>query len=267
MALIVPPTDPAVSFDYLDNIETQWGSLFHDAGRKSQRWQCGTSILIENAMASELLRLYADIMSHNNFNAARTIQNLSEFKHGGAIIVALNELFLVGLVWNYRPIVRRECIDDYRAAWKRLAHVPSQQVDADKVHCFLEEVVPMLGVWSLELARGYGSPTMTAAQTGITEAEGELQVRCNEVRLVTRMCEDMAQNPAWDDIYLALMDVKGKPTNPVDLWEKIGARAVWVTIREYDQAVREKHIVDPYTPMALDMLRVYDPETFYQIRR
>lgn len=264
MALQVP-TNPASSFDYLDNVDTQWVRLFHEAGRKSQRHPCGSSLLVENGMATELLRFYADILSHNDFNAAKAVQNLTEFKHGGAINVALDQDFRIGLIWNYRPLIRRERVADYRAAWKRFAHVPSKGVDDAKVLGFLKEVVPMLGAWSLELARGYGSPTATAAQTSRSEAEEELLVRCTEVRPLTLMGEDGAQNPAPNDIFLVFMDVKGKPTKPVDLWEKIGARAVWTTMSEYEQAVRDGHIVDPYTPMGIEMLRIFDRETYDKV--
>ena len=262
MAPIVPPSDPAASFDYLDNPETQWGYLFREAGRKSQRWQCGSSLLVENGMATELLRFYADILSHNDFNAAKAVQNLTEFKHGGAINVALDQYFRIGLVWNFRPLIRRERVADYRAAWKRFAHVPSKGIDGSRVLAFLKEVVPMLGVWSLELARGYGSPTASAAATGHSEAEEELLVRCTEVRPLTLMHEDTAQVPAPNDIFLARMDVKGRPSKPVDLWEKIGARAVWATMTQYEQAVRDGYIVDPYTPMDIEILRIFDRATY-----
>ncbi len=258
------PTHVPSTFDYWDNDATRWPELFRGK-RPSQRKEYLSSVAIENGTGTELLRFYADIISHTDFDVAKAVQNTTEFKYGGAINVALNQDRKLGLIWSYRPVVPRAKIDDYRVAWKRFAHVPSKEPRPDLVEAFLAEVVPMLGDWSLEFARGYGDVTKTAVQNAENEAEEELQVRCVERFELALIGEDMAQNPALNCYCFARMDVRAKPKVGRDLWEKIAQRAEWLTLSELAQAFQDGHVLDPYTLTALQALQFTRPDLYAQI--
>lgn len=269
MAIHVPTHVPTSfsSWDIWEDINQpgSWSKIFEMAGRPSQRTSYMSSTLVENGMGTELLRLYSDIVSHNDFDAKTAIQNLTEFKLGGAINIAVNQDRNIGLVWNYRPIVRWSKIDEYRDIWRKYAHIPSKELEPEKILNFLREVVPLLGQWSLEMPRGYGSVTKSAMQTAIDEAEEELLVQCTELSRIGMLGEDTAQNPALNDYCVAIMNVRGKPSKPRDLWEKIAARAEWIGRAEFDQAVRKGHIVDPFTLAAMEMLRIYAHAVYFHL--
>lgn len=266
MSIQVPTTIP-ITFDCWDNdVENatdDWHQRFLLAGRPSQRTEYGDGgIAVENGLGKELLRLYADIVSHTDFDATRAIQNLTEFKLGGAINIAVNQDWMLGLVWNYRPVIPRSKIPAYREIWQKYAHVPSKDFNPEKLYGFLDEAVPLLGQWSLELPRGYGEVTKTAAQSAAAEVEEELQVQCLDVQLLGLMGEDMAQNPALNTYNYVRMNVRGKPTNGRDLWEKIAAKAEWLTLAELYQAIRDGYVIDPFTLTGLKMLEIFKPDVY-----
>lgn len=245
--------------------ENDWPDVFDKLRRPSQTTDYGVAKLVERGDGAELLRIYADMVAYVNVGDPKAVQNTAEFKLGGAISVALNQENKIGVLWNGRAVIPREKMAEYQAIWRKYAHVPSKGRELKKVTAFLREVAPLIGKWSLELARGYGEVTKTAAQSGAAEAEEELLVQCLDVQELGMMGEDTAQNPALNAYYYVRMNVQGKPSVGRDLWEKIAQRAEWLTLSELYQAVRDGHILDPHTLAGLKMLEIYKPEVYAKI--
>lgn len=274
MGILKPPTTPLSLYDFWGS-ENDWPGIFDKLGRVSQTAnypifsspytdECYAR-LVERGDGGELLRIYADMVQHASFEDPKAVQNTTEFKLGGVVNVALNQENKVGVLWNGRAVIPRAKMAAYQDAWRKHAHVPSKGRQPKKTIDFLREVAPLIGAWSLELARGYGHVTKTAAQSGRAEAEEELLVQCLDVQELGMLAEDLAQNPAQNVYNLVRMDVKGKPPKPVDLWEKIAGRAEWLTLSELYQAVRDGHVIDPYTLTGLKMLEIYRLDVYSSI--
>lgn len=273
MALIVPQNRQTffTPWDVQGGLRN-WPDLFAAAGRSSQNVSLHTGVDVENGKGDQLLRRYAAMVSHNAaFDADGAVQNMTEFKQGGGINVALDQHGRIGLIWNWRCFIPEKDMAEYQAIWRECSKLHTDQEkkvrlsDEERLlqyKDFLLRVSKLMGTWSLELARGYASPTKTPAQTGANEAEEELQVKCLSVDLLCRMGEDGAQNPALNDYWLARMDVKSKPTTKRDLWENIAQRAEWLTLREFHQAMADGYVLDPYTPAALYQLMVRRPDVY-----
>ncbi len=249
-----------------------WPDLFAAAGRSSQNVSLHTGVDVENGKGDQLLRRYAAMVSHNAaFDADGAVQNMTEFKMGGGINVAIDQHGRLGLIWNWRCFVPAEHMAEYQALWRECSRIhedPEKKVRLSdekrlvQYKAFLLRVSKFMGTWSLELARGYASPTKTAAQTGAGEAEEELRVKCLSVEPLCKMGEDGAQNPALNDYWIAMMDVQGKPTTKRDLWENIAQRAEWLTRSELHKAMADGYVLDPYTPAALYQLMVRRPDVY-----
>lgn len=264
MGIITPPTTPLSLYDFWGS-ENDWPAIFEKLGRMSQTTDYGVAKLVERGDGAELLRIYADLVQHANLDDPKPVQNTAEFKFGGVINVALDQDNRIGVLWNQRCVVPREKMPEYQAIWRKYAHVPSNGRKPKNATAFLREAAPLIGAWSLELARGYGNVTKTAAQSAASEAEEELLVQCVEVRELGMLGEDMAQNPAQNVYNFVRMDVKGKPSSGRDLWEKIAMRAEWLTRRELYEAVRAGYVIDPYTLAGVQMLEIYLPEVYASI--
>ncbi len=279
MALTVPTTVPQqyTAWDVEEELGS-WSKRFADANRLLQETRLLTGVDVENGAGNMLLRRYASIVAHEGFVAKGAIQNVTEFKLGGVINVALNQGNKLGLVWNYRPIIPREQMPVYRFLWNGCANLLEPKLHPDdpdirlsiekrmlQYKAFLLRVAPLLGMWSLELPRGYGDVTKTPVQNAESEAEEELQVRCVERFELGLLGEDTAQNPALNSYCFVRMDVKGKPRQPRDLWEKIAAKAEWLTLSELAQAFKDGHVVDPYTLAALQVLQFERPDLYASI--
>ncbi len=274
MGNLQPPTMPLSLYDFWGS-ENDWPAIFHKLGRMSQTanyplfsspfTDARYAELVERGDGAELLRIYADFVQHTSLDDPRPVQNKTEFKLGGVINFALKQDNRIGVLWNQRCVVPRQKMSEYQAIWRRYAHVPSKGHKPENVIAFLREVAPLIGVWSLELARGYGNVTKTAAESAKAEAEEELLVRCLSVEELGMMGEDVAQNPALNTYSLVRMDVKGRPKVGRDLWEKIAMRAEWLTLGELYQAVRDGHVVDPYTLTGLKMLEIWRPDVYAKI--
>lgn len=276
MALIVP-TNRQTLFTGWDAEagDGSWMERFLAAGRPSQNTVLLTGLDVENGMGNQILRRYSPMVSHNSaFGADGAVHNMTEFKQGGGINVALDQHNRIGLIWNWRCFIPEKDMPEYQAIWRECSKLHkdvekkvrlSDEERLLQYKDFLLRVSKLMGTWSLELARGYASPTKTPAQTGANEAEEELQVKCLSVDLFCKMGEDGAQNPALNDYWLARMDVKSKPTTKRDLWENIAQRAEWLTLAEFHQAMVDGYILDPYTPAALYQLMVRKPDVYAKL--
>ena len=279
MPVTIPSTVPQryTAWD-IESGTGSWALRFAEAQRSSQELRLGTGFDVENGKGDTLLRRYGSVVGHDNFSAANAVQNMTEFKLGGVINVALDQEGKLGLVWNYRPIVPREKMAEYREIWKSTSKLLEDRTDSrdpdvrlsdDKrllqYKAFMLRATQLLGAWSLEFARGYGDVTKTPEQNAQNEAEEELQVRCTERFELAVIGEDMAQNPALNSYCFARMDVKGKPKVGRDIWEKIAMRAEWLTLSEVAQAFKDGHILDPYTLTALQALQFLRPDLYASI--
>ncbi len=273
MGLTVPTHVPIV-FDWYDNMsgEHPWLDRLAFAGRNPQTTPILTGFDVENGLGNQLLRRYAQLVGHTHFAGKNAVVNMTEFKLGGVINIALNQDGLVGLIWNYRPIIPRKNMEKYRAAWRDTCMVRtddgkrlSSEVLEQQFREFLTRVTPLVGMWSLELARGYAEATKTVEQSAQGEGEEELLVECTSVEFLDLVAEDTAQNPALNAYHYARMDVKGRPTTKRDLWENIAQRAEWLTLGEIYQAVRDGHLIEPYTLTGLKVLEIYMPEVYRSI--
>ncbi len=261
-----PPAERPAKFHFWDGLEYAWEDLFSGVGRQSQRAAVGTGTNVINAKGDAILRRYRDVMIGDPADAAKVLQNFTEFKQGGVVNLALNQHNDMGFVWNFRPVVPFKCAAEYRAAWRAAEYVPGAPDADEKEAAFLERVRPLIGQWSLETPRGYGHVVIpTPDELSKKKVEGKLLVTVQSQKPLGMLHEDMAQNPAPNDYYVVRMDVQGKPVEPSDIYQRIAAKAIWLTRSEFDQAVRDGHVTDPYSLAVLEMCRIYAPDVYSTI--
>lgn len=260
---ISPPSTRPSKFHFWDGLEYDWAQLFAGVGRSSQRIAVGTGTNVMNAKGNSILRRYRDVMNGDPADPIKALQNFTELKKGGVVNLAINQHGDMGLVWNYRPVVPFAAAAEYRAAWDAAEYVPGAADAAEKEAAFLERVRPLIGQWSLEAPRGYGNVALpTADAASKAKVEGKLLVEVLSQQRLGMLHEDMAQNPAPNDYFIVRMDVQGKPVESTDIYQRIAAKAVWLTRSEFDQAVRDGHVTDPYSLAALEMARIYAPDVY-----
>lgn len=262
----LPPEGRPATFHFWDGLEYDWAQLFAGVGRSSQRITVGTGTNVVNAKGDSILRRYRDVMNGDPADPIKALQNLTELKLGGVVNLALNQRNEMGFVWNFRPVVPFALAAEYRNAWRAAEYVPGAPDADDKEAAFLATVRPLIGQWSLETPRGYGSVSSHSIDaTSKVRAEGKLLVTVQSQQRLGMLHEDMAQNPAPNDYYVVRMDVQGKPVDPNDVYQRIAAKAIWLTRREFDQAVRDGHVTDPYSLAMLEMCRIYAPDVYLTI--
>lgn len=221
---------------------------FCSIGRSPQFVPFGDDVFSVRSVAGKELRRYGPVVSMRDDDLSSAVNNFTEFQRGAnAVAILVDPQGRLGLVEQYRPVLKPECAGRYLRWW--------DNTKADPI-AFIDEAVTMLGRMSLECPQGYSEIFEEAVNAAMREGGEEGGHRV----LGAEYIGDAATDPANRVDLVKVFLVKVDPTQPAseepDPLEVLSGKPTqWVTEDEFFLLISQGRIFNSLTLSAYALLR------------